>query len=106
MKARFAAYAVGAVGFIVETTDPDGEAREQDEQAWREGIARFSEQTDFIEVDVLDSEEEGDEAFVTFAARLERGGEDASFTERSRFRRIDGRWFYSSGEQLDDEDTR
>jgi SEC-C motif-containing protein len=102
MKARFAAYAVGDVDFIVETTDPEGPAYEPDEQAWREGIARFSERTDFLKVEVLESERDGSTAYVHFRATLKRDGEDASFAERSRFRRSDGRWLYVSADTLDD----
>lgn len=101
MESRFAAYAAGEVDYVVETTDPEGAAYKEDVDEWRRDIERFSETTDFRGLEVLDSEQEGDEAMVHFRATLSRDGEDASFDERSQFRRVDGRWLYASGEHTD-----
>lgn len=101
MRSRFAAYALGRADHIVATTDPTGPQWQADEVEWIEQIRRFSETTRFEGLALLDSPEpEGDEGFVTFEATLEQGGRDASFSERSRFRRVGGRWLYHSGERL------
>jgi SEC-C motif-containing protein len=101
METRFAAYAVGEVDYIVDTTDPQGSAFEEDAHEWRDSIRRFSESTNFLGLQVLAFEEDGDRATVRFQADLSRDGEDASFEELSAFRRVDGRWLYSSGEYSD-----
>ena len=41
------------------------------------------------------------EAYVTFRATIFCQGSDASFTEKSRFIKKDGKWFYEGGEILE-----
>ena len=101
MRSRFAAYAKCLVDYVVETTDPEGPQWEGDLATWRERIAAFCEGTRFVGLDILDAPPaSGDEGFVTFRAVLTQGGRDATFAERSRFTRVDGRWRYHSGERL------
>lgn len=101
MRSRFAAYAKGLVDYVVETTDPEGPQWEPDRAGWRERIAAFCAATRFVGLAILDAPPpSGDEGFVTFRAVLTQGGRDATFTERSRFLRVDGRWRYHSGERL------
>lgn len=97
MRSRFAAYALGLVDHIVATTDPKGPQWQRHAASWRRSIAAFCEQTHFLGLQVLDSGADGDEGHVTFLAMLTQGGHDASFTERSRFTRAQGRWRYHSG---------
>ncbi len=97
MRSRYAAYALGLVAYIQATTDPGGPQWQADTDAWAEGIAAFSRGTRFTGLSVRDHVEQGDEAWVTFHAGLSQAGEDASFTERSRFTRAEGRWRYHSG---------
>lgn len=95
MRSRYAAYALGKARYILETS---GEARE-DEAAWLEDVRRFSEHTRFTGLTILSVEPGESTAWVTFRAGLEQQGEDASFTERSRFERTD-RWRYVGAESL------
>ena len=39
---------------------------------------------------------QGDVGWVTFCATLMQAGRDVSFTEKSRFERVNGRWPYHS----------
>ncbi len=95
MRSRFAAYALGLVDYIIATTHPDGEAFEADEAAWRASIGAFCAATRFEGLVIEDAGDLPDgDAWVTFTARLTQKGHDASFTEKSRFRRHDGRWCY------------
>ncbi|MEZ4238025.1 MAG: YchJ family metal-binding protein [Myxococcota bacterium] len=99
MRSRYAAYALGLVDYVVATTDPDGPQWHADVDAWRADVARFCRDTRFVDLRIDDAPPpDGDVAHVTFTATLTRGGADASFTERSRFVRRDGRWLYHSGE--------
>ena len=100
MRSRYSAYAVGDVDYIVNTTDPEGEAWEEDEVEWRESVAQFARRCDFYGVDILSCEVDGDRGTVKFHAKLKRARADTSFTELSYFVRQDGRWLYTSGESM------
>ena len=104
MRSRYTAYARGDVGYIVETTDPEGAAWNADETAWRRSIRDFHRSCTFHGVDILDQSNDGDSATVRFHAHLSRGkdADDASFVENSTFVRRDGRWLYSSAQIEDD----
>lgn len=101
VRSRYAAYAKGLVDYVVETTDPEGPQWDADVPGWLERIATFGVSTRFVGLVILDAPPPtGDEAFVTFRAVLTQGGRDASFTERSRFTHVGGRWRYHSGERV------
>ena len=97
MRARYAAYAVGEVDFILATTHPDGPHFQADAAKWRDEVRQFSQQTAFEGLRVEHAEESGDAATVRFHATLSRGGKDASFGEESTFAKVDGRWLYVAG---------
>ena len=85
MRARYAAYALGRVGFIAATgTDPD-----------RAGIESFAGRARFVSLAVEATEGGGEadaEGMVTFAARFFEGGKLQELRERFRFGRVGGRW--------------
>lgn len=97
MRSRYTAYALGEVEYVMETTDPDGSAWEEDAQRWRASIEEFTRACEFRGVRVLEEQVEDDRGTVTFRAKLQRGREDNSFEETSEFICRDGRWLYSSG---------
>jgi SEC-C motif domain protein len=100
MRARYAAYALGLVDFLVATTDPRGPQWGGDGPAWRAEIAAFCARTRFRALQVLASGVEGDAGWVRFHAGLDVAGRDASFGETSRFTRDTGRWLYHAGQPL------
>lgn len=95
MRSRYAAYALGKVRYVMETTAEPPEDRE----SWRADIQRFCDGTRFTGLEIRSVEPGETEAWVTFHAVLDQGGRDASFTERSRFVRRE-RWLYESGERV------
>jgi SEC-C motif-containing protein len=97
MRSRFAAYATGAVSYIMQTTHPNGPHFKADAVRWAAEIERFCTQTTFERLVVREVAEDGDGAEVEFEAHLRREGEDCSFAERSVFARVDGRWLYRAG---------
>lgn len=97
MRSRFSAYAIGLAAYVVETTDPDGAHWRDDRREWLADIDAFSRGTRFLALEILAAGADGDAGWVTFHATLEQGGQDASFTERSTFRRVQGRWRYTAG---------
>ena len=100
MRARFTAYAIGAIDFILSTTHPGGPHFEADEGAWRASVRSFCASTEFQRLEVLEASESGGLGEVAFRVTLAQGGEDASFGERSTFRKEGARWLYHSGELL------
>lgn len=102
MRSRYSAYALGEVDYIIETTDPDGDAWEKDLDAWRATSREFGRSRDFGGVSITHESAvphgDGDgAATVTFHARLSRRGADLGFVEESHFVRRNGRWLYSWG---------
>ena len=90
MRSRYCAYALGLSDYTQETTHLQSPHYKQDKSQWRQDILAFCKGTQFVGLEILEAE--GDK--VTFRAELRRGGEDASFTERSAFKKEGGRWLY------------
>ena len=106
MPARYTAYAIGDVDFLIQTTHPRGPQWESDRDAWRAELIDYCRAVDFrgleiLEVEMDEAAEADGRAHVTFRATLERGGHTVAFTERSLFLREDGVWLYYSGEELE-----
>lgn len=98
MRSRYAAYAVGEADYIVDTTHPLGPQHHPDRARWLVEVRSFCDGTTFAGLEVLEAEApKDDEGWVTFRASLLQGGQDVSFTERSRFLKHEGAWRYHSG---------
>lgn len=97
MRSRYSAYAVGAVDYLIATTDPAGPQWRDDRSAWADEIEQFCRHTRFEKLIVRSATADEDHGEVVFFAKLSRAGEDVSFEERSAFTRVDGRWLYHSG---------
>ncbi|MFK7926735.1 MAG: YchJ family protein [Myxococcota bacterium] len=96
MRSRYAAYALGNITYLMQTTHEDSPHRGG--SAWADELKAFCSGTRFEGLVILDAPEPvGNEGFVTFTAGLRQGERDVSFTERSRFERVDGRWLYVDG---------
>ena len=92
MRSRYTAHSCGGYGdYLVATWHPD----------YRTGLdaaALSIKTTDWQSLNIVDSGQEHDSAFVEFVARyLESSGEAGVHHERSRFLRIGGRWYYVDG---------
>jgi len=97
MRSRYAAYALGKADYIIQTTHPGSPQFESDQKKWAESILAFSQHTQFKQLEVLGSQENGSFASVTFVAHLVQQKKDVSFTEKSYFEKRQGKWFYRSG---------
>lgn len=104
MPARYTAYALGKVDFLIRTTHPQGPHWQADPAAWARELAAYCKATTFagLTVSAHDLDEAAGRAHVTFHADLRQDGEQLGFTERSLFLRDpdSGRWLYHSGEML------
>jgi SEC-C motif-containing protein len=89
MKSRYSAYAAGEVKYIQKT------ATKQDDI---DDIKIFSKNSEFKKLEILEFIEAKTEAYVTFKATIFQGNNDISFTEKSRFIKVEDRWLYESGE--------
>ena len=101
MRARYTAYALGDVSFIINTTDPKGPMWEANRERWTQSIIEFGSSFQFTGVDILRADPpDADLGWVTFRAGLLTTHGDQSFTEKSMFTREGGIWRYHSGERV------
>lgn len=99
MRSRFTAYSLNKSQYIIDTTLPA--RRKKENNMWKKEIEKFSDNTNFVGLNIEDIHHYSDElATVTFHAHLTEDGNDCSFTEKSLFRKLDGQWFYDTGEIL------
>lgn len=98
MRSRYSAYALNLPNYIIKTTHPENPGYIKNQSEWEEELLSFSESTNFEKLDVIEVEDGEEMSFVTFTAHLKHDGKDASFTEKSRFKRVDDRWLYLDGE--------
>lgn len=98
MKSRYSAYVVADAKYIIKTTHPENSEFTKDIDSWIMSIKEFSKNSDFKGLIILDFIDGIDVAYVTFKALIFQYGQDASFTEKSKFYKVDGKWLYHSGE--------
>ncbi|WP_117234306.1 YchJ family protein [Vibrio maerlii] len=93
MRSRYAAHELRLVDYVINTYHPSCNAEEQ-----REGIAD-SVHSDWCGLEVTNTEagSHENEGFVTFNAYLNEDGQQLCLTERSRFLKEDGLWYYIDG---------
>ncbi|MFY9074643.1 YchJ family metal-binding protein [Malaciobacter mytili] len=97
MRSRFSAFASHNADYIIKTTHYDNPEFTLNTKAWLSDIYNFCEYTDFNALKILEFIDGKNESFVTFKAVLSQNGLDASFTEKSRFLKVDGKWYYVDG---------
>ena len=95
MRSRYTAYVRGAVDYLLATHDASTRATVD-----RAAVARWSRDTIFLGLEIVATERGGptdDAGVVEFIARGATRGTPFAQRERSRFRRVDGPWFYVDG---------
>ena len=96
MRSRYAAYALKLPEYVIATTHPNNKQYTKNTAAWTQSIQEFCEHTHYLSLAILDETERGTTATVTFRAGLVQTLQDVSFTERSTFQKVNGRWLYLS----------
>ena len=97
MKSRYSAYKVGNSDYIIQTTHKNNSDFTTDIKAWKDSIEEFSKYSDFQGLEIVEFIDGNTEAYVTFRATIFQDNQDISFTEKSRFLKEDGMWFYVDG---------
>ena len=95
MRSRYTAYVRGAIDHLVATHDPT--TRQSVDRA---AATRWSRDTTWQGLEIVATERGGegdDEGVVEFIARGSTNGTAFAQRERSRFRRVDGAWYYLDG---------
>lgn len=100
MKSRYTAYVLGDSKYIMNTTHKSNIDYSDDKISWSKAIKDFSDNSEFNSLNVINFEEKGNEAFVTFKVSIFQSNEDISFVEKSKFLKEDNKWLYHSGEFL------
>ncbi|MBI2811996.1 MAG: hypothetical protein HYX67_14365 [Candidatus Melainabacteria bacterium] len=98
MRSRYCAYALGLADYIMDTTHPAHPEFSTDRARWKAELEVFSKHTRFDKLKILEFNDGEQTATVKFTAFLRQADHDASFTENSMFEKIDGKWFYKSGD--------
>ena len=98
MRSRYSAYAKGIVDYILETTHPDHPDAKRPEDVRRKEIEEFCHTTVFKGLKILDVREGDMKGMVKFTAYLYMDGKDFSFTEKSTFEKVLGKWLYLKGD--------
>ncbi len=88
MRSRYTAFVLNDVPYLLATWHP--ETRPDD--------LGSDEPNNWVRLEILGSDEEGDEGEVEFRASLILDNRLEVLHETSEFDRIDGRWYYHSGE--------
>ena len=91
MKSRYTAFVVGKIDYIITTSTFQKDF---------DDLKSFSDNCEFKKLDILEFIDGNSEAYVTFKATIFCDTQDNSFTEKSRFIKENGKWYYESGEIL------
>lgn len=94
MRSRYSGYALGLIDYIIATTHPNNPDAAMTLADWQKGISDFATSTQFIGLKIIEFIDGTEEAYVTFDATFDIG----SMKEKSRFLKVEGKWFYHSGE--------
>lgn len=95
MRSRYAAYVRGEIDYLLRTHDESTRAS-VDVRA----VKKWSKTTLWLGLEIVATEAGGtddDTGIVEFIARGSTAGEAFAQRERSRFRKVDGAWFYVAG---------
>lgn len=105
IRSRFTAYAIGDVDYLWRTTHPENPARAgKTEAEFKRETLLYCSKVDFTRLVIHQTEPEDENGIsrgTLTAWFLIPGRPEDSFTERSEFKREDGRLLYLNGTELD-----
>ncbi len=95
MASRYVAYTLGEIDYLVATTDP-----QHAEGLDRKAMASWAADAEWLGLEILKTAKGGvddSEGEVEFVAHFKMHGQRMKHHEHSTFKRISGRWFFSTG---------
>ena len=96
MRARYSAFASGAVEFVVATTHSSTRSAVN-----LRDITEWSQSSTWHGLQIIETKDVDDhKTFVSFEARFTQQGKDQNHRELSTFELEDGKWRFVTGEQL------
>lgn len=96
MRARYSAFATGAIDFIVNSTH--SRTRKEVDLSF---IRQWSETSTWHGLQILETKVVNeDKVFVSFEAHYTQDGKEQSHREKSVFEREDGQWKFVTGDEL------
>ena len=98
MKSRYSAYVVKDVKYIINTTDVNNPDYTPESVNWANDIEEFCINSDFRELKILEFIDSDEISYVKFYVNLYIQGVDQSFTEKSKFVKVNNKWLYVNGE--------
>lgn len=103
VRARFSAYRIGDIDFIIQTTHPQGTSYMADEKRWRARLDAFCLSNRFINLNIID---DGDD-WVHFTSYMQSMMQPEPFTaeERSLFKHENGKWLYFDSVEVPEENS-
>ena len=93
MRSRFTAFTRNEMAHLRESM-----VEEHREEFHEDDIRRWNKETDWLDLEILEASEDGNEGMVRFRATFRHKGGTQRLTERSSFVRREGRWYYLDGE--------
>jgi SEC-C motif domain protein len=98
LRARFAAYVLRDVDFIMQTTHPESPRVEQANR-WRASLEAYTLRTVYRKLDILDADADAITYTVVYWS-LGRA-EDESHSTRSHFKQHEGKWYYFDDSKIE-----
>ncbi len=95
MRSRYTAFVRSAIDYLMTTHDASTRAGLD-----RASLTRFARDTGWLGLEIVETERGGEsetDGYVEFIARGVTKGVPFAQRERSRFRKVDGQWFYVDG---------
>ncbi|MEA3553184.1 MAG: YchJ family metal-binding protein [Campylobacterota bacterium] len=100
MRSRYCAFALKIPKYIIKTTHKENQDYKPDTKEWENEILEFCNSCVFEKLGILDFIDGEFESFVTFKATIKCDYSDNTFTEKSRFLKVNNIWLYHSGKFL------
>lgn len=97
MRSRYSAYALKLPQYIIKTTHAGNPYYKPNHTLWAKEILAYCQNTEFVELKILEFVDGPAEAYVTFEAYLKQGPLKTIQKEKSRFEKVNGQWLYLEG---------
>jgi SEC-C motif-containing protein len=98
MKSRYVAYIISNSDYIIKTTHINNPDYTNETQNWSKDILEFCKYSNFEKLDIINFIDGDKISYVEFRVSLIIDNNDQSFTEKSKFVKVNNMWQYHSGE--------